>query len=316
VLNHLAFLAQNKPPPPNEPENLIAKFIADVIFAVVDKVIVPIVLWLVKLLESALYWLFDILYALLIIVLMIIAFVFVYGSSYLSMPIAIFALLLMIIMKAGWLFEWSPLKGATIVTAVAALGSLGFLSYVVTYPEISASFENLYGSIPPVPMVQDGMSTTDRMYIQMLGAPLRQLKMWLMMSFKDGIIFFIASLLLLTFQKLSREAGSKIMGFFTGLLGAVLFALVIASDQLLEMFRNNHFAMMLSAIYDTITSETHASVELFKVISNSSEYPSFTTWLDHEVVKTGGSIYKMISIYPKLFFVFLVANVIRPAFDG
>jgi hypothetical protein len=307
VLNHLAFLAQNKPTPPNEPENLIAKFIADVIFVVVDKVIVPIVLWLAKLLESALYWLFDILYALLIIVLMIIAFVFVYGSSYLSMPIAIFALLLMIIMKAGWLFEWSPLKGATIVTAVAAVGSLGFLSYVVTYPEIAASFEKMYGSIPPVPMVQDGMSTTDRMYIQMLGAPLRQLKMWLMMSFKDGIIFFIASLLLLTFQKLSRESGSKIMGFFTGLLGGVLFALVI---------RNNHFAMMLSAIYDTITSETHASVELFKVISNSSEYPSFTKWLDHEVVKTGGSIYKMISIYPKLFFVFIVANVIRPAFDG
>jgi hypothetical protein len=52
-------------------------------------------------------------------------------------------------------------------------------------------------------------------------------------------------------------------------------------------------------------------IEMVKIPWGGSIYPTFGAWLHAEVVKMSGSIFKMISIYPKLIFVFLLYAIVR-----
>jgi hypothetical protein len=241
-------------------------------------------------------------------------------AAFTWIPLTVAAVLFMFAIKSGIVARFIPHETpiaaaigiAAIATGLAAVGSFGFLALAMQYDDIRAAFFKAYGDFPEMQKLATYNSFTEKVYVEDVAQYVRYGKMWFYMLFKDGLFFFASTAFLLRMQltKSSSLIMSIVTQFIVCLIGVVLFALVIYRDDLLEYLTRMDLPEFFIRLIEHIREESRSAYDLLMIPFGKSRFLTFGAWFHDEVAKMGGSIYKMISIYPKLFVVFAAFSLV------
>ena len=280
------------------------------------------IVWIVNAIASLILWFADAAFAVVLIVVSILATILGVISGLVWIPFTVLAIILMFGIKSGIAARLlgkqdAPLiyaiQLAFIATALAAVGSFGFLALTMQYGDLRAAFFKAYGVFPEVEKLSAYGSLTEKVYTEQIAPLIRYAKMWGYLLLRDGLFFLAATTVVLYIQL--RERGSLgveiIKGFFFEcLVGLLLFAFIIYGGDLLDNLATMGFPAVVGQLIGYIRDECQSAYDLVMIPFGRSRYPTFGSWFHDELVKMSGSIFKMASIYPKFFIVFFLFSLI------
>lgn len=270
---------------------------------------------IIMLLKAALFWLGDILLSLLLLFADIFIVIFTVAFGFIWIPVTALAVLFMFVLKTSFVTRWYlkhesyglAVALAAGATALAAMGSFGYIFIAMQYPEIKASFFSHYGNFPEVTKPSRYETRTAQVYYDVLADHIRYAKMWFFMTLKDGTLFFISLSITLSLQIYTAGRDKMIVRILYPLFILVLFVAVIYADDLFDYLSRLGLPAFCGRIVEHVRNEVFSARDLLLILLGAKQ-TTFAEWFYQEMVKMGGSIYKMAAIYPKLFLVFFVTN--------
>ena len=235
-------------------------------------------------------------------------------------PITAIVVIVMFLIKSGLLSrgiteESFPIPWliSAAITLLAAIGSLGFLLITMQDASIRAAFFNTYDANSTTIAPTLFKTQTEAAYYQGgMAYNLHLAGVWWHMTIKDGLPFFLATGLLIRSQIRTRHVKNSfsavVRGMIISVIAVVAYAFIIYWDPLFDYLLHKGFPAAVTKLITYIQSEGKDSYDLVMIAFGTSKYPNFAAWFHQQMVDMGGSIYKVASIYPKLFVVFVLFN--------
>ena len=234
--------------------------------------------------------------------------------AFISIPITAAVIAVMFLIKSGFASKVLPADLmskpwllALLITVAAAIGSFGFLLIVMQWPDVQQAFYKMYGVYPEPPKRTQFINMMDEVYANFLAKYERNTKIWFYMTLRDGFFYFGATCAFLYWQQFKERYQAQLIGLLSIPIGVVLFTFVLYSGELLDHLANGRIPSFVISVLSHAREEALSIWQLLKIPFSAGEL-TFGEWLHKEIVKTGGSIYKISSIYPKLVFVLIFTN--------
>lgn len=280
-----------------------------------------IINWIANVIAAIILLLADYAFGLVLLIVGILGTIIVVIGGFLWIPLTVLAVVLMFALKSGIAIRFvgkenGPLSAAIylaiVATGLSAVGSFGFLALTMQDNDIRAAFFRTYGIFPEVGALSTYGSFTEKVYVEHLAPLLRYVKMWGYLMLRDGLPFFVATVCLLCSQQ--RKAGpwalTVVMDFAVCILGILMFALIIYGDDLLDQLAHMDLPAFVGHLVSRVREEARSAYDLVMIPFGGSRYATFDAWFHDELVKMAGSVFKMMSIYPKFFIVFFLFSLI------